>query len=152
MLMSSLQQYIDHREGKFSLRKINNNMNMEQQKFIKKKLDITNAKLEEALLKEIEKKEEVENALNQLKQLEETIKLNHFEIWEEKLKVDFPSFSTKIISEWSNSNAFNYVGVKIERNEGVYSVIIGYDTNYRALYYGISTLFATDVKRYEAEI
>lgn len=143
-LMSSLEQYIDHLEGKFSLRTINNNMNMELQKFIKNKLEITNAKPQEALLKVIEKKEEVENALNQLKQLEGAIKLDHFEIWEKKLAVDFPSLSSKIISEWAISNAYNYLGVKIERDESAFSVIIGYDTNH--IYYGISTLFATEVK------
>ena len=143
-LMSSLEQYIDHLEGKFSLRTINNNMNMELQKFIKNKLEITNAKPQEALLRVIEKKEEVENALNQLKQLEGAIKLDHFEIWEKKLAVDFPSLSSKIISEWAISNAYNYLGVKIERDESAFSVIIGYDTNH--IYYGISTLFATEVK------
>lgn len=144
LLMSSLEQYIDHLEGKFSLRTINNNMNMELQKFIKNKLEITNAKPQEALLRVIEKKEEVENALNQLKQLEGAIKLDHFEIWEKKLAVDFPSLSSKIISEWAISNAYNYLGVKIERDESAFSVIIGYDTNH--IYYGISTLFATEVK------
>lgn len=92
LLMSSLQQYIDHLEGMFSLRTINNNMNMELQKFIKERLDITNAEPDEALLKIIEKKEEVENALNQLEQLEHSIKIDHFKKWEKCLKDKYKDF------------------------------------------------------------
>ncbi len=149
LLMSSLQQYIDHLEGMFSLRTINNKMNMELQKFIKERLDITNAEPEVALEEVIKKRNEVNNALNQLKLLEESIKLDHFQKWEEKLKVDFPKEdfpNLTIISEWSSLSDNNYVGVKIKSGEGVFSLLIGYEVKYAAIYYGISTLFATDAK------
>ena len=149
LLLSSLEQYIDHLEGKFSLRTINNKMNMELQKFIKERLDITNAEPEVALEEVIKKRNEVNNALNQLKLLEESIKLDHFQKWEEKLKVDFPKEdfpNLTIISEWSSLSDNNYVGVKIKSGEGVFSLLIGYEVKYAAIYYGISTLFATDAK------
>ena len=144
LLLSSLEQYIDHLEGKFSLRTINNKMNMELQKFIKERLDITNAEPEVALEEVIKKRDEVNSALNQLKLLEESIKLDHFQKWEEKLKVDYPNLT--IISEWSSLSDNNYVGVKIKSGEGVFSLLIGYEVKYSAIYYGISTLFATDAK------
>lgn len=149
LLLSSLEQYIDHLEGKFSLRTINNKMNMELQKIIKERLEITNAEPEVALEEVIKKRDEVNSALNQLKLLEESIKLDHFQKWEEKLKVDFPKEdfpNLTIISEWSSLSDNNYVGVKIKSGEGVFSLLIGYEVKYSAIYYGISTLFATDAK------
>ena len=110
---------------------------------------ITNAEPEVALEEVIKKRDEVNNALNQLKLLEESIKLDHFQKWEEKLKVDFPKEdfpNLTIISEWSSLSDNNYVGVKIKSGEGVFSLLIGYEVKYAAIYYGISTLFATDAK------
>jgi len=72
-LSSSIEQYIDHLEGKFSLRAINNNMNMELQNFIKEKLGITEVEPEIALRIVTEKRQELENALTQIKSLQDEI-------------------------------------------------------------------------------
>ncbi|HZJ79783.1 MAG TPA: PD-(D/E)XK nuclease family protein, partial [Dysgonamonadaceae bacterium] len=64
LLLSSLQQYIDHLEGKFSLRTINNKMNMKLQEFIKEELKITKAEPEVALREVLKKENEVRNAMN----------------------------------------------------------------------------------------
>ena len=81
---------------------------------------ITNAEPEVALEEVIKKRNEVNNALNQLKLLEESIKLDHFQKWEENLKVDYPNLT--IISEWSSLSDNNYVGVKIKSGEGVFFI------------------------------
>ncbi|NLD23288.1 MAG: PD-(D/E)XK nuclease family protein [Bacteroidales bacterium] len=142
LLMSSLEQYIDHLEGKFSLRTINDKMNMKLQEFIKENLEITNAEPEYSLTKVLEKKEEVEDALNQLKQLEHSIKIDHFKKWERCLKDKYKDFD--IVNNWSQGNKTNYLGVKIVEGESIFSLIIGYDI--QSIYYGISRHFATDAK------
>lgn len=142
LLLSSLEQYIDHLEGKFSLRTINNKMNMELQKFIKERLEITNAEPEYSLTKVVEKKEEINNALNQLNQLEHSIKIGHFKKWEKWLEDKYKGFD--IVSDWSEGNNLNYLGVKIVAGESVFSLIIGYDI--QSIYYGISNHYATNTK------
>lgn len=72
-LSSAVEQYIDHLEGKFNLRAINNKMNMELQNFIKEKLGISEVEPEIALHIVSEKQHEMENALEQLESLEEEI-------------------------------------------------------------------------------
>ena len=142
LLLSSLQQYIDHLEGKFSLRTINNKMNMELQKFIKERLDITNAEPEYSLAKVLEKKEVINNALNQLSQLEHSIKIGHFKKWEKWLEDKYKGFN--IVCDWSEGNKLNYLGVKVASDESVFSLIIGYDI--QSIYYGISNHYATNTK------
>lgn len=142
LLLSSLEQYIDHLEGKFSLRTINNKMNMKLQEFIKEELEITNAEPEYSLTKVVEKKEEINNALNQLNQLEHSIKIGHFKKWEKWLEDKYKGFD--IVSDWSEGNNLNYLGVKIVAGESVFSLIIGYDI--QSIYYGISNHYATNTK------
>lgn len=72
-LSSSIEQYIDHLEGIFSLREINKNMNMELQNFIKAKLGINDVEPEIALKIVSDKREEMENAITQLEFIQEEI-------------------------------------------------------------------------------
>ena len=72
-LSSSIEQYIDHLEGMFSLREINKNMNMELQNFIKAKLGINDVEPEIALKIVSDKREEMENAITQLEFIQEEI-------------------------------------------------------------------------------
>ena len=72
-LSSSIEQYIDHLEGMFSLREINKNMNMELQNFIKAKLRINDVEPEIALKIVSDKREEMENAITQLEFIQEEI-------------------------------------------------------------------------------
>lgn len=72
-LSSSIEQYIDHLEGMFSLREINKDMNMELQNFIKAKLGINDVEPEIALKIVSDKREEMENAITQLEFIQEEI-------------------------------------------------------------------------------
>ena len=72
-LSSSIEQYIDHLEGMFSLREINKNMNMELQNFIKEKLGINEVEPEVALKIVTDKREEMENVITQLEFIQEEI-------------------------------------------------------------------------------
>lgn len=89
-LSSALEQYVDHLEGIFSLREINKKMNMELQKFIKEKLEINEVEPEIALQIVSEKQQEMENALTQLKSLQEEfqgkIDEKYFTRYHEELK------------------------------------------------------------------
>ncbi len=72
-LSSSIEQYIDHLEGMFSLREINKNMNKELQNFIKEKLGINEVVPEVALKIATDKREEMENVITQLEFIQEEI-------------------------------------------------------------------------------
>lgn len=72
-LSSSIEQYIDHLEGKFNLRTINNNMNMELQNFIKEKLGINDVEPEIAFKVVSEKRIEMENLLTQFESIQEML-------------------------------------------------------------------------------
>jgi len=72
-LSSSIEQYIDHLEGEFSLREINKKMNMELQSFIKEKLGLNEVEPELALKIVSNKIKEMEDALDQLEKMQEEI-------------------------------------------------------------------------------
>jgi hypothetical protein len=135
-LRSAIEQYIDHLEGAFSLRTINNKMNMELQKFIEEKLALSEQRPEEALETILKKKEELQNAISQLKLVEEQYRINCFEAWEKQLKIDF--IKNDIISDTKNK-AFPKVGIKFQFKETSFFALIEYDYNRDNINYGIYT-------------
>ena len=142
LLISSLQQYVDYLEGMFSLRTINNKMNMKLQEFIKEKLEITDAEPMEALNKVIEKQEEVNNALSQLNLIKDSIILDCFREWEKSLKNDFPDL--EIVGNYFKIENLMRIGVKINDADSSFSLLIEFHNS--GVIYGIGKLFATDDK------
>jgi hypothetical protein len=95
-LRSAIEQYIDHLDGVFNLRKINKNMNMELQKFIKEKLGLQDDKPENAIVILSEKEKELNNVICQIQQLKKVNIKNYFEKLEKSLQANFPNL--KIVS------------------------------------------------------
>lgn len=85
-LSSAVEQYIDHIEGKFSLRTINNKMNMELHEFIKKTLGIDNVSLDMALKRVSQKRAEIEDVLTHLWKVQDEIDEAYFSTWYNELK------------------------------------------------------------------
>lgn len=142
LLLSSLEQYIDYLEGKFSLRRINNKMNMKLQEFIKEELKITKAEPEVALKEVLKKESDVRNAMNQLSQLRDSISLECFQKWEKSLKENYPNLN--IIGNCSKlSPDHTQVGVKIDNGDISFSLLIEYHYNNK-IYYGIGKHYATN--------
>jgi len=99
-LRSAVEQYIDHLEGKFDLRTINNNMNMELQEFIKEKLEF-NEYPQENMDKILEKFEDIEHVKNQLYELKEDVEKEIIEYWQKTIKNKYPTFDLMEYSpEW----------------------------------------------------
>ena len=94
-LRSAIEQYIDHLEGMFSLRTINNKMNMELQKFIKKELELNGTPLEN-INKLLEKREQINSVSSQIDLLiSETTKETDNVFFREsqaKLSAEFPNY------------------------------------------------------------
>jgi hypothetical protein len=127
-LRSAIEQYIDHLEGKFSLRTINNKMNMELQKVIKEQLGIKDNNPDEALEILENKKKELENAIVQIDSLKEKIKMNCFPIWEGRLKNDFPEYT--ITGNWREPQGDEpKVGLKLSFKKRKVSALIVCDGN-----------------------
>jgi len=141
-LSSAIEQYIDHLEGKFSLRTINNTMNMELQEFIENELGLNGIEPDKALKIVLNKKVEMQNAINQLNELEKKINLAHFQKWENQLKIDF--HNPKIVGNWNKPDSCINIGVKVNNGDNIYSLMIEY--NYSRIYYGIGLHYATTTK------
>ncbi|MFZ4414299.1 MAG: PD-(D/E)XK nuclease family protein [Bacteroidales bacterium] len=150
-LSSSIEQYIDHLEGKFSLREINNKMNMELQNFIKEKLGINEYdKPEDATKILSEKEEELNNAISQIQQLkskfQKQIVENHFVEWEKLLEVDFPYL--KIVGDrfTFDRNVIN-IGIKLSiENKEFVAIIECNNCDKLNIYFGIGRKFLNNEK------
>nr|WP_319571248.1 PD-(D/E)XK nuclease family protein [uncultured Draconibacterium sp.] len=138
-LSSAIEQYVDHLEGKFSLRTINNKMNMELQKFIINELGLNGIVPENALKIVLNKKEDMQNALNQLSELERKIKIEHFQEWEKQLKAHFPH--CEIVGNWNKPNSTINIGVRVNCRNAFYSLLVEY--NHSSIYYGIGRHYAS---------
>jgi len=132
-LLSALEQYIDHLEGMFDLRNINNKMNMELQEFIKKEWGL-NDNLSENYHKLSEKEEEIEKEVEKVKKqiniLKREIVKSLFGKLKESLNKDYPDLEHiddpeqagvyiqkegRTITVWlgeENNNLYCLVGVK----------------------------------------
>jgi hypothetical protein len=149
-LSSALEQYIDHLEGIFSLRTINNQMNMELQEFIKQELGLQENNLEEAIATLSEKETELNNAINQIQQLKETFQrkkvILYFEQIKESLKNDFPTMEIVGDKFERNKDVIN-VGVKCSLKNQKFSALIEYnDYKKPNIYYGLGRAYASETK------
>lgn len=149
-LHSALEQYVDHLEGLFSLRTINNEMNMILQEFIKEQLNIDDTKPERAVELLQIKETELNNAITQIQLLKtnynKQIMLNHFVKWENLLRNDFPDF--KIIGDKFNfdKNCIN-IGIKFSiENQNFAALLESNESDKQRVYFGIGKHFASPVK------
>lgn len=94
-LRSAIEQYIDHLEGIFSLRTINNEMNMELQKFIKQELGLNETPTEN-ISKLLAKREEISKVSAQITSLinENTKEADNlfFREWQKEMSNKFPDY------------------------------------------------------------
>jgi len=96
-LISAIEQYIDHLEGKFKLRTIDKKMNMELQKFIKEKLGLNGVEPEIAIEIVSEKLQEMEDATNQLKSIQEEIQEKIDEKYFSKCYVELKELNFNVV-------------------------------------------------------
>jgi len=149
-LRSAFEQYVDYLEGMFSLRTIDEEMNMKLQEFIKNELGLEDDKPEDAVESLSEKETELNNAITQVQQLkskyQKQIVLRYFKKWEEFLKTDFPSF--KIVGDKFELDK-NCINVGVEfclNNENYVAIIECNDCNNPNIYYGIGRHFVSPSK------
>jgi hypothetical protein len=92
-LRSAIEQYIDHLEGIFSLRTINNKTNMELQEFIKQELEL-NGTPQENIVKLLTKQEEIRKVNDQInlgiKNAEKVI----FREWQTIISGKYPDYTS----------------------------------------------------------
>ncbi len=130
-LQSAVAQYIDHLQGKFGLRTINNKMNMELQEFLKQELEFGNNPVEN--IKKVEaKRKEIAKVLDQVSKLEHNTKKEIFEQWELEIEKEFPQFN---VCHSYSGNIF--VGVKVEFGDHKFQMYVECNQN-GDMYYGAS--------------
>jgi len=140
-LISSIEQYIDHLEGSFGLRADFKNMNMELQKYISDALELKDSAPEVALNKLNSKKDEVQNLLNQLNTIETNMIQDFFNSWKTNLTRDFPTL--KIVGNWESISNFTNIGVLIEQDNQLFTLLIEYNPNDK-VYFGIGRHYASE--------
>lgn len=130
-LQTAIEQYIDHLEGLFSLRKINYKMNIELQKHIKQVLELDDETIEKNHSKLSQKIEELSKVKDQLDYIKQHIEKGCWAEWLKRLKQDFPKLE---LINYSQVEKFPKVGVKVEHNGEKFAILIEKDVN---IYYGI---------------
>ncbi len=149
-LYSAVEQYIDHLEGMFSLRTINQPMNMKLQEFIKQELGIKDSNLEESIEILSEKEEELNSILNQIQQLKsnykkEIIKKLFIE-WKEMLQLDFPNQQIVGDSFKLDQNIIN-LGIQFNiENKKFVAIIECNNCDKPNLYFGIGRHYSSKEK------
>lgn len=131
-LKSTIEQYIDYLEGFFNIRKINDDMNNEIEKFIITELNL-NSTPEQNYLKVSKKIEDFSKTQNQLDNIKNRFQYECFTKWLEKIKIDFPELSR--VEDFENSS-YPKVGVLISYKDFTISLVIEIGGN--EIYYGAS--------------
>ncbi|MDL2319667.1 PD-(D/E)XK nuclease family protein [Alistipes sp. OttesenSCG-928-B03] len=148
-LRSATEQYIDHLEGLFSLRTINNKMNMKLQEFIKQELNLKDSDPEEAIEILLEKESELDNAVSQIQELKseyrKLIAITRFNEWEAALRRDFPSFDV-VGDQFKLNKAIINTGVRFNIGSLPFTALVEYDRNTDEIYFGIGKHFSSDTK------
>jgi hypothetical protein len=150
LLSSALDQYIDHLEGKFSLRTINK-MNMELQNFIREELKLQgNPEVDITILNK--KKNEFTEVINQIDLLiteeEQKIAIRYLTQWAKQLEEDYPEYGK--ISVQTDGPFCHWISVLFEGIGDKISVYIQKDES--GLYYGIRSLVAENDGNDSAEM
>ncbi|ATA77656.1 conserved hypothetical protein [Capnocytophaga canimorsus] len=141
-LISAIEQYIDHLEGFFNLRTIQEPMSEKLKKEILRKLDIEHKSINDKFEKLNDKIDELDKVRNQLFALKSEMEVDFLEECYEKLeeyKSNFETFST----EWElikSTNEKNYpsVGIKAYEEKFPFRILIEIERESDKICYGIA--------------
>lgn len=149
-LYTSVFQYIDHLEGLFDIRTINNKLNMEIKEYIRKAIELKDNP--EIDLETVQQKiDEVTTVLNHLNTLKDETEYACWDKWLKSLKQEYPNYK---ITYYSTDKKFSKVGVIMKHNNIEFAVLI---ERYSNIYYGIgrhdcSESLNEDIKRLVAPV
>lgn len=132
-LKSALEQYIDHLEGLFSLRKIHKKMNTKLQEKISELLGLGKG-LDNDIPALEEKLKEIDEVKNQLNIIKEAKELSFWDNIEEQLKRDFPN--DEIIKDINKR--YPQIGIYRYWNNTMVSLLIEKEISTKQLYFGIA--------------
>lgn len=147
-LCSAIVQYIDHLEGIFGKRNIDEKMNTEIKDFIRKELELSDDTLEEALEKLKTKEKELNDAINYINLLKEeyqkSIVSNYFNEWKEKLEKEYSD--CELVEDFfkTDENIIN-IGIKFSIEKQVFNALIECnDCSKPNIYIGIKKELSND--------
>jgi predicted SprT family Zn-dependent metalloprotease len=136
-LYSALEQYVDHLEGRFNLRLIDKKMNKELQEFIRKELGLNNNHNENRYILS-EKRETLQNVLNQIMEIETEELINELK---ERLGKDYPNYNWDCKRQ---SNDYIYVYTELKKEDKRFDLRIAcLEGSY---YYGIGIIGKSEEK------
>jgi len=131
-LDSTLLQYLDHLNGLYQIRKIDEPMKKEMIKLLESQLNLSGNLVDD--LGKID--ETLENIVNVKQSMEELRIIKYFLFWENQIKLDFPSNLNKIVFNYSET--YPKVGITIEYKELSISILIEKDED--GVYYGLANV------------
>jgi len=130
-LKSTIEQYIDHLEGIFNLRKIHHKMNSELQKHIEKVLEL-NSTPEQNYSVLQNKLTELVKVEDQMKYLIQSTERDCWIEWLSRLKQDFPNYT---VVDHTNDSEYIKVGVILEIKGLKFAILIEKEDT---IYYGLA--------------
>ncbi|MFO7939017.1 MAG: PD-(D/E)XK nuclease family protein [Bacteroidales bacterium] len=137
-LISSIKQYIDYLKGVFHIRKNNDAMNDEIEKWLTSELKLNN---DRALSMEIlkEKKEQVEEFQKYIDKLQQKHVKAYFTKWKSMLSEKYGNYVIKSnIACESPDNEFFYLGIEKKHLDVSFLIAIGLDNYYEKPYIGLT--------------
>lgn len=140
-LKSCIEQYIDHLEGLFSLRKIQINMNEKLEEIISNKLGLTDSPEKNYSILS-EKMNEINNVRDQIAILRSKAEMSCWEEWIKRLKIDFPNLE---LMNRIEDKRYPEAGVKIGWGNKHFAVLIEKEVNSNTIYYGIGRHYSSEV-------
>jgi len=112
-LSSALEQYIDHLEGMFELRNINQKMNMELQEFIKQEWGLNDATPKKNIATLQAKQEEINKINNQIELLKNEFGKSIFQEWKTDLMSKYPAYEQEPIEGVKLIIPFKNISVQV---------------------------------------
>lgn len=132
-LRSCIEQYVDHLEGLFSLRKIQNDMNEKLEELISKKLGLCDSPEKNYTILS-EKMDEINNVRDQIAIMCSKAEMSCWEEWVRRLKIDFPRLE---LINHIDYEKYPEAGVRIEWKNKFFAILIEKEVNSNTIYYGI---------------
>lgn len=139
-LKSCIEQYVDHLEGLFSLRKIQENMNQELKKEIFELLGLNASSANNHSIIS-EKINEINQVRDQLTMIRAEIEKEYWIEWTKRIQTDFPDLE---LMHAINDRNFPKLGVKLCWNNINFCVLIEQAVHSNDIYYGIGRHYASE--------
>ncbi len=147
LLISAIQQYIDHLRGMFHLRKIEKNMNKELMELLKKEIGITKfSNSNEKLEKFEDEKRKIKLITEYLEEIQKETVVEFFNQWFDNMKSQCSPDVVSNVITLKPDTEYLYVGVRLQYQGIEFACGIGADNYISNPYFGLNIRGCSETK------